>query len=84
MEIARLERDRKTNEDVYTMLRARYEEMRISEAIQGSEIYVIDSAIVPDKPIKPRKLLNTAIAGILGLFVGVGLAFVLEHTDKLK
>ena len=35
MEIARLERDRKTNEDVYTMLRARYEEMRISEAIQG-------------------------------------------------
>lgn len=84
MEIARLERDRKTNEDVYTMLRARYEEMRISEAIQGSEIYVIDSAIVPDKPIKPRKLLNTAIAGILGLFVGVGFAFVLEHTDKLK
>ena len=84
IEIARLERSRKTSESVYTMLRARYEELQISEAIQGSEIYVIDSAIVPDKPIKPRKLLNTAIAGILGLFVGVGLAFVLEHTDKLK
>lgn len=84
IETARLERNRSTSESVYTMLRARYEELQITEAIQGSEIYVIDAAIVPDKPIKPRKLLNTAIAGILGLFVGVGLAFVLEHTDKLK
>lgn len=84
MEIARLERDRQTSEAVYTMLRSKYEEMRISGAIQGSDIYVIDAAIVPDEPIKPRKLLNTAIAGILGLFIGVGLAFVLEHTDRLK
>lgn len=84
VEIARLERNRQTSEAVYTMLRTRYEELQISEAIQGSEIFTIDAAIVPDKPIKPRKLLNTAIAGILGLFVGVGLAFVLEHTDKLK
>ncbi len=65
------------------MLRSRYEEMQLAEAIQDSEIYVIDKAIVPNKPIKPRKLLNTAIAGILGLFVSVGLAFVLEYTDKL-
>ncbi len=84
IDIARLERDRETSEKVYIMLRARYEEMQISEAIQGSEIYVIDEAIVPDKPIKPRKLLNTAIAGILGLFVAVGAAFVMEHTDKLR
>jgi uncharacterized protein involved in exopolysaccharide biosynthesis len=84
VETARLERNRQTSEAVYTMLRTRYEELQISEAIQGSEIFTIDAAIVPDKPIKPRKLLNTAIAGILGLFVGVGLAFVLEHTDKLK
>jgi uncharacterized protein involved in exopolysaccharide biosynthesis len=84
IETARLERDCQTSEAVYTMLRARYEELQISEAIQGSEIYTIDAAIVPGKPIKPRRLLNTAIAGILGLFVGVGIAFALEHTDKLK
>jgi succinoglycan biosynthesis transport protein ExoP len=84
MDIARLERDRQTSEAVYTMLRSRFEEMQISEAIQRSEVYVIDAAVVPDEPIKPRKLLNTAIAGILGLFVAVGLAFVLEYTDKRK
>ena len=83
-EIARLSRELETSQDVYMMLRSRYEEMRISEAIQGSDIYVIDAAVVPDKPIKPRKLLNTAIAGILGLFVAVGVSFVLEHTDKLR
>lgn len=83
IDIARLTRDFETSEETYTMLRSRYEEMELAEAIQDSEIYVIDKAIVPNKPIKPRKLLNTAIAGILGLFVAVGLAFVLEYTDKL-
>ena len=80
----RLSRDRRASENTYTRLRSKHEEIQLSEALQGSEIYVIDKAIVPDKPIKPRKLLNTAIAGILGLFIAVGVAFVLEHTDKLK
>ena len=70
--IARLERNRRVNEEVYIMLRSRYEEMRISEAMKVSGIYVLDEAVVPTVPVKPRKLLNTAIAGILGFFVAVG------------
>jgi uncharacterized protein involved in exopolysaccharide biosynthesis len=84
MEIARLERNLGTSENVYTMLRARYEELEILEAVDKVEINAIDPAIVPDKPIKPRVLLNTAIAGILGLFIGVGVVFVMEHMDRLK
>lgn len=82
-DLTRLIRNHQTSEKFYTMLCSRYEEIQILGEIQDSGIYVIDKAIVPNKPIKPRKLLNTAIAGILGLFVAVGLAFVLEHTDKL-
>ncbi len=79
--IARLERNRRVNEEIYVMLRSKYEEMRISEAMKVSGIHVIDEAIVPTAPVKPRKLLNTAIAGILGFFVAVGISFVLEQMD---
>lgn len=44
--IARLERNRRVNEEVYIMLRSRYEEMRISEAMKVSGIYVADEAVV--------------------------------------
>jgi len=84
MEIARLERNLRTSENVYTMLRARHEELEILEAVDKVEINAIDPAIVPDKPIRPRVLLNTAIAGILGLFIGAGVVFVMEHMDRLK
>jgi len=49
--------------------------------MQTSDIWRIDPAAVPTSPVKPRKLLNTAIAGVLGVFVGVGMAFVTEFAD---
>jgi polysaccharide chain length determinant protein (PEP-CTERM system associated) len=79
--IARLERNQRVNEELYVMLRSKYEEMRISEAMKVSGIHVVDEAIVPTVPVKPRKLLNTAIAGILGFFVAVGITFILEQMD---
>lgn len=48
----------------------------------GGTIEVLDRAKVPEKPIKPKKALNVAIAFFLGLMVSVGLAFVLEYMDK--
>lgn len=81
MDVARLMREQRVDEEIYVMLRTKYEEMRITEAMKVSDVYVIDSAVVPEKPIKPRKLLNTAIAAFLGLFVAVGVAFVMEYVD---
>lgn len=81
LRLARLMRNASVSEAIYTMLRQRYEEMRITEAMETANVTVIDPAIAPDEPVKPRKLLNVAIAGFLGIFVGVGLAFLLEYLD---
>jgi len=43
---------------------------------------VIKEPTVSKAPIKPRPLLNTAIAGVLGLFIGVFLAFSREWYQK--
>lgn len=82
LELARLMRNAKVMEELYLLLRTRYEEARISEVMQTADVQVIDDAILPENPVKPRVKLNIAIGIVLGLFLGVGLAFLLEFMDN--
>ena len=77
--LVRVMRDANVAQEIYIMLAKRYEEARISEVMQPTDIQVIDVAVAPDpdKPIKPNKKVNILIAGLLGLCVGTGLAFIL-------
>uniref|UniRef100_UPI002FDB6221 GNVR domain-containing protein n=1 Tax=Anaerospora hongkongensis TaxID=244830 RepID=UPI002FDB6221 len=75
-------RDASVSQEIYVMLAKRYEEARISEVMEPTDVQIIDTAIAPEKPIKPKKLLNTVIAAILGLFTGTGVAFALEYLNK--
>lgn len=81
LSLARVMREFELAQQIYIMLRTRYEEVRLTEQMQVSDIFPLDVAIEPEKPVKPRKMLNTAIAGILGIFVGVAAAFVMENAD---
>ena len=81
LDLARVARDLELAQQIYVMLRTKYEEMRVSEQMQISDIFRIDPAVTPASHIKPRKMLNTAIAAVLGGFVGVGAAFILEFAD---
>jgi succinoglycan biosynthesis transport protein ExoP len=69
-------------QEIYVMLSKRYEEAQISEVMQPTDVQVIDAAVVPKWPIKPKKTLNVLIAAFLGLFAGVGLAIALEYLNK--
>ncbi|MFZ5825010.1 MAG: YveK family protein [Bacillota bacterium] len=44
-------------------------------------VVVVDPAVVPTNPIKPRKMMNIAVAFVLGLMAATGLAFLLEYLD---
>jgi capsular polysaccharide biosynthesis protein len=66
---------------MYLLLKNKYEEYRIAEAVKAAGVTVIDRAITPRSPVKPKKKLNVAIGGFLGVFVGLGLVFVLEFLD---
>ena len=45
-------------------------------------IQIIDKAQIPSSPIKPRVKVNIAISGVLGLMVGVFIAFLIEFLDN--
>lgn len=78
----RVMRDANVAQEIYIMLAKRHEEARISEVMEPTEVQIIDIAIAPEEPIKPRKTLNVLIAAVLGLFLGIGAAFALEYINK--
>lgn len=80
--LAKVMRDAAVNQEIYIMLAKRHEEARISEVMQPTDVQIIDVAIEPDKPIKPKKTLNVVIAAILGLFIGLAAAFMKEYMNK--
>ena len=80
--MARVTRDALVAQEIYTMLAKRFEEARISEVMQPTDAQVVNPAVEPDKPIRPRKALNVVIAALLGLFVGIGAAFALDFMNR--
>jgi len=54
LELARLERSKAINEQIYSMLVTRYEEAKISEEGKLSNIRIINRASVPKSPVSPK------------------------------
>ncbi|HOX54857.1 MAG TPA: polysaccharide biosynthesis tyrosine autokinase [Candidatus Omnitrophota bacterium] len=81
LEFARLQRDVNVNEKLYTMLREKFEESRISEKGMVSQATVINPAVEPQVPIKPNKRFAAVVGIVVGLMLGLILAFVTESLD---
>lgn len=82
VQLARLTRQQKVLEDVYTLLQNRLQEARILEAVDDASVRTVDPAILPTEPVKPRTLLNLLLGIVLGGLLGVGIAFLREYLDE--
>ncbi|MBN2780554.1 MAG: polysaccharide biosynthesis tyrosine autokinase [Candidatus Marinimicrobia bacterium] len=78
----RLERERQTHERIYLLMKERYEEARIQEASQISNVYVIDKAVPHYIPIKPKTKLNILLGFVFGLAAGIGVILLREFMDN--
>jgi tyrosine-protein kinase Etk/Wzc len=80
-DLARLTRVSKVNADIYTFLLQKHEEARIAKASTISNIDIVDPAVIPGQPIKPKKAQNLLLGLLFGLALGIGLAFFEEYLD---
>jgi capsular exopolysaccharide synthesis family protein len=81
IQLARLMRQAKVTEDIFTTLQSRMKEAQIVAAVQDPSVRIIDPAIIPMKPVRPNKPMDFVLALILGLALGGSIAFVKENLD---
>ncbi len=77
-----LKREVDINRELYAGLSQRKKETAISAGLDSTNIQIIDWAKVPLRPDRPKKLLNLALGIVVGLGLGVGLAFFAEYLDN--
>jgi len=70
------------NQKLYDVLLARLKEADMSGNFDVSSIRVAEKAIIPMKPVKPKKALNLLLGVIFGLIIGIGFSFAVEFFDR--
>lgn len=76
-ELAILQEDIESNKELYQLLLKQMKTANITEAFLKEDILVVERAVVPLNPFKPRKRTNMMMASLVGLFLGIGLAALL-------
>jgi len=86
LERERLVRNETEAKRLYDEARGEYEAYLQTESnlLSLAKSRVVVEPALPQRPVGPRKLFNTALAGILGLFAGVMTAFFVEWVTQEK
>jgi uncharacterized protein involved in exopolysaccharide biosynthesis len=77
-----LKREADTNRDLYKNLLQRMKEAGIQAGITASNINVVDQAAIPARPHTPNIPRTVLWGAVIGLLLGVGVAFFIEHLDN--
>jgi polysaccharide biosynthesis transport protein len=77
-----LKREAEANKALYDSLQTKLKEAQISSGLKSSNIRVVDPAMVPTTPARPAKTRNIALAFLVGLVGGIGLALLREYLDN--
>lgn len=77
-----LRRDLEGHQQLYSVLQQKRKEAEVSAALATTEIAVVNPAVPPQRPVRPLPRRNLPLAALVGLMLGLGLAFAREYTDK--
>jgi len=83
LELMRLKRGVKINEELFSMLEKKYQEVLIKESEKIQEVSLVRPAMISHVRINPVKVSQTALAGvILGMVLGLVISLILESMDS--
>lgn len=82
-ELEKLKQEIDATGEVYEVMKVLLEQGKISEINEQSVIELIDEAVIPKKPSSTSKAIILIISGILGIFVGISVAFLREFSKGI-
>ncbi len=84
LELARLTREVKVQETVYSMLTQQLEQAKIAEAKDVPAVQILDMAVPPDRSSRPDFMANLVLGGLFGLLGSIFASFCLEYWKSQK
>lgn len=77
-----LKREIDTNRQLYDALLAKIKTQSITGETRPVNVWVVENAKVPERPVKPMVALNLLLATVIGIICGVGSAFLVDRLDN--
>lgn len=84
LQLARLMREAKIQETVFTLLTEQYEQAKIMEVRDTPTVQILDPAKPPYKKSFPKRSRIVIVAFFFSIFAGVGLSFFMEYLDRMQ
>jgi capsular exopolysaccharide synthesis family protein len=70
------------NGKMYSLIASRQKEIDITGPMKTNNVRVLERAVVPGAPVRPKPVQNLLLGLLLGLGTGIGLAFAIEALDN--
>ncbi len=70
------------NNKVYALIASRQKEIDLTGLMRVNNVRVLERAIVPGVPVRPKPMQNLGIGLLVGLGAGIALAFMIEALDN--
>jgi succinoglycan biosynthesis transport protein ExoP len=80
-EIDSLSRETESFKHTYDTVLQKFNETALQSDINRTNVFLIDRAVAPTDKYSPKLALNMALAVLVGLFQGIGLAFFFDYMD---
>ena len=77
-----LQRSAEQEDKMYGIIAARQKEIDITGPMKTNNVRVLERAIVPGLPVRPKPVQNLLLGLMIGLGTGIGLAFAIEALDN--
>jgi capsular exopolysaccharide synthesis family protein len=78
----RLLRDKENIEKIFELLQTKYQEQRIRYEMQTADVVQWEKAYPPRRPIPQGSRFGLLVMMLLGLVVGIGIAYLVEYADQ--
>ncbi|MGZ6231549.1 MAG: Wzz/FepE/Etk N-terminal domain-containing protein [Syntrophales bacterium] len=69
---------------IYNLIAQQLETSMMAEVKENFAFKVIDPPMVPDMKIKPKRIQMALLSFVVSIFIGVFLAFLMEHFERSK